>query len=90
MRQLLPHIQIGLDEESRVLLVVGDYELFDFISDFLGDDYDLPHEYQSSALRPGGEIVTMYFPLAVAATEVEEKLLKLSPQEIERIYRLNN
>lgn len=90
MRQLLPHIHIGLNEECRVLLVVGDYELFDFISDYLGDECDLPHEYQSSATRPGGEVITMYFPLHITSIEVEERLLKLSPQEIERVYRLNN
>ncbi len=90
MKLLLPHIHIGLDAQRRVLLVIHDYELFDFVSDYLGDDCDLPHEYQSSVQRPGGEIITMYFPLSTTGTEVEHHLLKLSPQEIERIYKLNN
>jgi hypothetical protein len=90
MRPLLPYIQIGRDEGGRVFLVIGDYELFDFISDYLGDECDLPHEYQKSAARHGGEIITMFFPLAVTPAEVEVHLLRLSPAEIERIYRLNN
>ena len=90
MKQLLPHIQIGLYEQSRCVLVVDDYELFDFISDYLGDECDLPHESQSWKARPGGEIITMYFPLSVASAAVEQCLLKLSPTEIERIYSLNN
>ncbi|MBZ2206775.1 hypothetical protein [Massilia soli] len=90
MKQLLPHIQIGMYEQSRCVLVVDDYELFDFISDYLGDECDLPHESQSSEARPGGEIITMYFPLSVAAATVEQCLLKISPAEIERIHRLNN
>ncbi len=77
MKLLLPH-HIGLDGQRRVLLVIDDYELFDFISDYLGDDCDLRHEYQSSVQRPGGEIVTMYFPFSTTETEVAQHLLKLS------------
>lgn len=90
MKQLLPHIQIGLYEDSRCVLVIDDYELFDFISDYLGDGCDLPHESQSSEARTGGEVVTVYFPLSVASAAVAQCLLTLSPAEIERIYRLNN
>lgn len=90
MKQLLPHIRIGLYERSRCLLVIDDYELFDFISDYLGDECDLPHESQSSKARPGGEVITMYFPTSVEPAAVEQCLLKLSPDEIERIYKLNN
>lgn len=72
------------------MVVVEDYELFDFISDYLGEECDLPHEYQTSKTRPGGDVVTMYFPLAVTAAAIEESLLKLSPTEVERIYGLNN
>jgi hypothetical protein len=32
----------------------------------------------------------MYFPLSIAAGAVKQCLLKLSPGETERIYRLNN
>lgn len=90
MKQLLPHIQIGLYEQSRCVLVIDDYELFEFISDYLGDECDLPNESHSSEARPGGEVITMYFPVSVASAAVEQCLLKLSPEEIERIYRLNN
>ncbi|GGY67099.1 hypothetical protein [Pseudoduganella albidiflava] len=90
MKRILPHIEIGLDEDNRCIVVIKDYELFDVISDYLGDECDLPHEYQSSEQRPGGEIITMYFPQSVEAAAVEECLSRLSPVEIERIYRLNN
>jgi hypothetical protein len=90
MKQLLPHIQIELNEDNRCIVVIDDYELFDFISDYLGDECDLPHEYQTSKTRPGGEVVAMYFPLAVTSAAIEQCLLKLSPTEIERIYSLNN
>jgi hypothetical protein len=90
MKQLLRLIQIGLYEESQCVLVIDDCELFDFISDYLGDECDLPHESQSLKTRPGGEVVAMYFPQSVASAAVEECLMKLSPIEIERIYSLNH
>jgi len=90
MKQLLPHVQIGLDEQSRCFIVIDDYELFDFISDYLADECGLPNESHSSMARPGGEVITMYFPLLAKAAAVEQCLLKLSPAEIERIYKLNN
>lgn len=90
MKQVLPHIQIGLNEDNRCSVVIDDYELFDFISDYLGDECDLPHEYLTSKTRPGGEVVTMYFPPAVTAAAIEQCLLKLSPAEVHRIYGINN
>lgn len=90
MKQLLPHVQIGMYEQARCVVVVDDYELFDFISDYLGDQCDLPHESHSLEARPSGEAITMYFPQSVNLAVVEQCLLKLSPAKIERIYRLNN
>ena len=90
MKQVLPHIQIGLHNDEHVIVVVGDYELTDFIEDYLGDDCDLPYDYRTTAERPGGEIVTLHFPASVLLQEIESSLAKLSPDEIEGIYRLNN
>jgi hypothetical protein len=90
MKRVLPHIQIGLNEDNRCLVVIEDYELFDFISDYLGDECDLPHDFQTLETRPGGDVVTMYFPSSVSAVVIEQCLLKLSPSEVERIYGLNN
>jgi hypothetical protein len=78
VNQILPYISVGLDDKNRCIVVVEDYELFDFIDDFLGDECDLPSEYRTAKERPGGEIITMYFPLTVTV------------EAIERIYKLNN
>lgn len=90
MKQILPYISVGLDEENRCVIIVEDYELFDFVEDFLGDECDLSYEYRTSKERPGGEIVTMFFPLGVAPEVIEASLSSLSPAEVERIYKLNN
>jgi hypothetical protein len=89
MKQVLPHIQIGLHNYEHVVLVVGDYELADFIEDYLGDDWDLPYDYRTTVERADSEIVTLHFPASAVLQEIEERLTKLSPDEIEGIYRLN-
>lgn len=90
MQQILPYISVGLDEGNRCIVVVEDYELFDFVEDFLCDEYDLSYEYRTSKERPGGEIITMFFPLGVSSGDIEVILSRLSPAEVERIYKLNN
>ena len=90
MKQILPYISVGLDEGNRCVIVIEDYELFDFVEDFLCDECDLSYEYRTSKERPGGEIITMFFPLGVAPEVIEASLSSLSPAEVERIYKLNN
>lgn len=89
MKQVLPHMQIALHNDQHVIVVVDDYELADFIEDYLGDDCDLPYDYRTTVERQGGEIITLHFPASVLLQEIEGGL-KLSPDEVERIYRLNN
>ena len=59
MTQVLPHVQIGLHNDEHVIVVVGDYELADFIEDYLGDECGLPYDYRTVRERPGGEIITI-------------------------------
>jgi hypothetical protein len=90
MKQVLPHIQIGLHNDEHVVVIVADYELADFIEDYLGDDCDLPHEYRTTVERPGGEVIALHFPASTLFQEIEDSLTKLSADEIEGIFRLNN
>ncbi len=90
MRQLLPHISIGTHESGRVFLEIEDYELFDFIDDYLTEKCDIPCESRNSRERPGGEIITLYFPMGTTTQQIEEKLVELPTAEIIRIYSLNN
>jgi len=90
VKQILPYTSVGLDDEGRCVVVVEDYELFNFVEDFLCENCDLSYEYRLSRERPGGEIISMYFPLGVTSAGVETSLSSLSPAEIERIYKLNN
>jgi len=90
MKQVLAHIQIELHNDEHAIVVVADYELADFIEDHLGDDCDLPHEYRTTAERPSSEVVTLHFPAVTQIQEIEDSLAKLTADEIEGIFRLNN
>ncbi len=72
MKQVLPHIQIGRhNDDEHVIVVVGDYELADFIEDYLGDDCDLPYDSRTTVERPGGEIITLHFAASAHLQEIE-------------------
>lgn len=90
MKHIFPHLQIGVHDDQHVIVVVDDYELADFIDDYLGDDCNLPYDYRTTLERPGGEIITMHFPASARLQEIEDSLAKLSAEEIEGIYRINN
>lgn len=90
MKKILPHIEIGHDEYGAVALSVEDYELFDFISDYVTEQCILDWEDKTQKESEQGEVHTMYFSKKHSIKEVEGALLKLSPTEINDIYELNN
>jgi len=90
MKKILPHIEIGHDEYGAVAVSVEDYELFDFIDDYVTEQCNLDWEDKTKKENEQGEVHTMYFHKKHSILEVEEALLKLSPKEIEEIYALNN
>jgi hypothetical protein len=89
MKKLLPHIEIG-SSDGRVVLVVGDREVAEFVADFLREDCDLPCESQTLTRREERETVKLYFRAGVEEKTVAEHLLTFSPHEIEGIYKLNH
>jgi len=90
MKKILPHIEIGHDQYGAVAVSVEDYELFDFIDDYVTEECELDWESKSIGENEQGEIHTMYFNQKHTIEEVEAALLKLDQKEIERIYALNN
>jgi hypothetical protein len=89
MKRLLPHIDIG-KSDGRVVLVIGDSEVAEFIADFLREDCHLACESLTSVRREDKEVVKLYFPPGVSEAQVEEQVLTFSPHEIEGIYKLNH
>ncbi|WP_163130833.1 hypothetical protein [Agarivorans sp. Alg241-V36] len=90
MKKILPHIEIGYDQYGAVALSVEDYELFDFISDYVTEQCDLDWEDKTHKENEQGEVHIMYFSQKHSIKDVEGALLKLSPTEINDVYALNN
>ena len=85
MESLLPHIEDGV-KEGRVVLEIHDVELSDFVEDYLTENCELTPE--ASTNRNGS--VVFYFDAKIPLKKVREALMKLSPSEIESIYRINH
>jgi CheY-like chemotaxis protein len=47
VKKIFPYISVGLDDGNRCVVIVEDYELFDFVEDFLGDECDLSYHEQA-------------------------------------------
>lgn len=90
MKKILPHIEIGLDQYGTVVVSVEDYELFDFIDDYITEECDLDWQGKTVRKNAQGKVHTMHFDAKHSLTEVEGALLKLDPEEVEKIYAINN
>ena len=90
MKTILPHISIGHDEYGCVQVSIEDYELFDYISDYLCEECDIDIDSLSDTTNSQGEVHTMYFSKNYKISDIEKHLIKLKPEDIEEIYALNN
>lgn len=90
MKSILPHITLGEDKDGLVIVVIEDYELYDYISDYVVEDCGIEYAYMSSNTDVKPEEFTMHFSENYIASDIEKYLLKLDPVEVERIYLSNN
>lgn len=95
-KRIKPYIQVHYDPELKMILVqVLDYELFDYIEDYLIEEYGIDYKYvRLDPIVPESkkpQVTIMYFDENKFSLEqIKQALSKLDPQELERIYRLNN
>ena len=85
-----PHVKLVHLESGAYCLTVEDTELNDYVEDFLWDDY----EYQATSVSlEGVSMLAVYYNYFDAGFPIEgviEALKQLDPNEVERIFRLNN
>ncbi|MEQ8210665.1 MAG: hypothetical protein RH917_12615 [Lacipirellulaceae bacterium] len=84
------HITVT-EADGRVVVIVDDYELFDFVEDYLIEDcdFDVP-EFTTSFCRGNRQFNAMHFSTGISLQVVRDAVEALSTTEIERIWRLNN
>ena len=91
MTNILPHISISTSSEKNAIIIIEDYEIFDYISDYLTEKCDVEYDYMSEEKTSKNKTnYLMYFSKKYSVTEIENHLSKLKTKEIERIYSLNN
>jgi len=83
------HIVVRPGETGEVFVDVDDYELFDFVSDYLtegnGISYDFLQEVEIEGRKYHRAILKNY-----SFEKIKIIIEKLSVNEIERIYQINN
>jgi hypothetical protein len=75
---------------GHVCVSVDDYELMDFVDDFLTEKRDIESDYQVKSIVNGRSVYTLHFPISVTLDAVSHAIQELDPDEIERIWLLNN
>ena len=91
MKEVIPHIYLDVHDNGHLVMMVKDHELFrDFMEDFLYEVLGTPYEYLTKTETIYGQVIFLHFPFSTNFYEIEQKLLKISTEEIERIYHLNN
>ena len=87
---MLPHVMIDTDSNGLVNVSIEDYELFDYIDDFLTEKCSVQYEYKSESKNTKGAVYIMHFSSNYNVTEIQQYLLKLKPEALEKIYSINN
>jgi len=90
VKSILPHIELGEDTDGIVCISVDDYELYDYISDYLVEECGIEYTHMSSKNDAGPEVFRMHLSENYNLSDIENYLMKLDSVEIERIYSLNN
>lgn len=82
------HIKVEVTP-GGVEVVVDDYELFDYVDDFIAER-GLEYEYSGEREVQGKRHYTMHFGAGVSADRVAAVLNEIPPGEVDRIWSLNN
>lgn len=82
------HIEIKL-VDSKTEVVVDDYELFDYVDDLV-TEMGLEYEFTSEEVRGGRKFYKMHFGESVKKSRLTEIIGTIPPDEIQRIWELNN
>ena len=75
--------------DGRLTLRIDDWELFDFIDDHL-TDHDLKYDYFTEEQAGSVCWYVLHFHSGIDPVRLREVLDLIDPEEVERIWRINN
>jgi len=82
------HVVVA-ESDGRLTLRIDDWELFDFIDDYL-TDHDLEYDYLTEEEVGSVRWNVLHFSRSIDPARLKEVLDLIDPDEIERIWRINN
>ena len=83
------HIKL-IKENDVPYLIIDDWELYDFVDDFLWDNFKLSTDGFVEHDLIENKVYQVYFESGVNENNIVSALRKLDLEEVERIYKLNN
>jgi hypothetical protein len=84
----LEHIEVRCVTDG-VDVLADDCEIFDYLDDVL-TERGLESEFSREEERDGRRFYVMHFGAHVSVELISEILAEITPEEIDRIWRLNN
>ncbi|MFQ5801993.1 MAG: hypothetical protein ACE5JQ_03735 [Candidatus Methylomirabilales bacterium] len=82
------HIKVE-NLDGRTVVTIDDWELFDYVDDFL-TEHGIEYDYFTEADHEGRRNFTMHFSPNMPTERVSAILARISPEEVQRIWNLNN
>lgn len=82
------HIKLSYINDHQTL-TVDDWELFDFLDDHF-TDHGLEVEYISTKKLNNNQLYVMHFEKKIDSAQLNKILNLVSPEEVHRIWELNN
>ena len=87
-----PHIIIKQNQKNETIILVEDYELYDFINDYLCEERDF--DFEASIGIDNHKDESKWNEINMGAKysvgELKKEIERIDSNEIERIYNLNN
>lgn len=90
MKNLAPYIILQSNKDKTTDVYINDWELFDFVEDYLIEKCGIEFEYFSESKKDNKKNYIMHFSSKIKTQEIEQFLSRLNIKEIEKIYSLNN
>lgn len=92
MEHRQPHITIKKNQKDETIILVDDYELYDFINDYLCEERDFDFESYIGTDNHINENKWNEINMGTkySVEDLKKEIELIDNKEIERIYKLNN
>jgi hypothetical protein len=92
MEHRQPHIKIKKNQKNETIILVKDYELYDFIEDFLCEERNLNfHSFIGiDNHKDENKWNEINMGISYSVEKIKKEIESIDRNEIERIYNLNN